>query len=242
MQTRELTNVIIEMPIEPIPLARQYIQPSVPWADDHFEERVSGVPLNPPPSEAWWPYAQHGNQDHKDEGTETFSHTYPERFWPKFAGEAYADMVNSISLDWTPHMGIRYNYGDLEDVVELLNEDPTTRQAYLPIWFPEDTGATKGQRVPCTLGYHFLLRDQLNVTYHIRSCDFLRHFRDDVYMAMRLGLWMCDRVIDAKPGKLVMHIGSFHIFEGDVVSLKHKVEMETAEAEAHISRELMSVL
>src|SRR6476620_4559063 len=26
------------------------IQPNLPWADDHFQERVSGEPLNPPPS------------------------------------------------------------------------------------------------------------------------------------------------------------------------------------------------
>jgi hypothetical protein len=31
------------------------IQPNLPWAEDHFQERISGMPLNPPPSQAWWP-------------------------------------------------------------------------------------------------------------------------------------------------------------------------------------------
>src|SRR6266550_2429059 len=60
------------------------LQPNMPWAEDQFQERVSGEPLNPPPSEAWWPYAQQGNAAHKE--GEVFSHSYPERYWPKHAG------------------------------------------------------------------------------------------------------------------------------------------------------------
>ena len=30
------------------------------------------------------------------------------------------------------------------DVIDLLEREPFTRQAYLPIWFPEDTGAFHG--------------------------------------------------------------------------------------------------
>jgi thymidylate synthase len=118
-------------------------------------------------------------------------------------------------------MGIRYNYGDLNDVVALLKRSPMTRQAYLPVWFPEDTGANYEQRVPCTLGYHFLLRNGvLGITYFIRSCDFVRHFSDDVYMAGRLCQWVADQVADGNVGYLSMHIGSFHIFDGDVAKLK----------------------
>ena len=53
-------------------------------------------------------------------------------------------------------------------------------------WIPEDTGAHHGERVPCTLGYHFIRRDDyLHMFYFIRSCDYIRHFRDDIYLAMR---------------------------------------------------------
>jgi thymidylate synthase len=79
-------------------------------------------------------------------------------------------------------------------VIDLLRDRPTTRQAFIPIWFPEDTGAHHGERVPCTLGYHLMARDgRLKIVYYMRSCDFLRHFRDDVYMAGRLCQWVCER-------------------------------------------------
>lgn len=175
--------------------------PNIPWAEDHFGERVSGRPLNPPPSSSWWPYAQQNNDQFKS--AQKFSHTYPERMWPRFA-------VSTSTM-----MGIRYRYGDLEDVVQLLKRSPHTRQAFLPIWFPEDTGAVSNQRVPCTLGYHFLLREgRLKIVYYIRSCDFFRHFNDDVYMAGRLCQWMATQ-LKVEPGRLVMHISSLHIFAAE---------------------------
>lgn len=177
------------------------VQPNLPWAEDHFQERVSGIPHNPPPSHEWWPFAQRNNDEHISGGR--FSHTYPERFWPVYATD-YGVVSNR---------GIRYPYGDLSDVVTLLRDRPGTRQAYLPVWFPEDTGATEGQRVPCTLGYHFLIRaGKLKVVYYIRSCDFYRHFRDDVYMAVRLGQWVGEKV-GVPAARLVMHISSLHIFQ-----------------------------
>lgn len=195
------------------------VKPNLPWAEDHFLERVSGEPLNPPPSEAWWPYRVNGNAEHKD--GEKFSHTYPERMWPKRA-EAFSEgQMNN--------RGIRYAYGDLQDVINLLAHDPYTRQAYLPIWFPEDTGAVEGQRVPCTLGYHFLIRPgeegmNADIVYYIRSCDLFRHFTDDVYMAARLLQWVVgsvrDRGIDVQARSLIMQISSLHIFEGDTVRFK----------------------
>ena len=244
-QMRELLNFSLsyEIPVWAFDLAGE-VRPNLPWAEDHFKERVGGEPLNPPPSNEWWPFAQAGNSEFKKD--EVFSHTYPERMWPKWAGETYAEMPLSDSVDWEPHRGIRYDYGDLEDVVVQLKKDPLTRQAYLPIWFPEDTGAVHGERVPCTLGYHFLIRDRtLQITYYIRSCDYMRHFRDDVYMAARLAQWMVDRYNEDAAmyeiigvGKLYMHIVSFHIFEADVPMLEHRRKQNRLE----VSRRLMEKL
>jgi thymidylate synthase len=176
-----------------------------PWVEEHFQERVSGEPMNPPPSSERWPFKVAGHKDHVDERGE-FSHTYPERFW--------ASRATGL-LPFTGD-GIRYPYGDLEHVLEMLDRDPNTRQAYLPVWFPEDTGAQEGQRVPCTLGYHFLSDPLgfLDVSYFIRSCDLIRHFQDDVYMAARLLQWVATNT-DMKAGTLRMYIGSLHRFVGD---------------------------
>lgn len=225
--TRELQDAILVIPVSDSRLVLQgQVRPNLPWAEDHFGERVGGRPLNPPPSNEWWPFAQQGNASHKESGG-MFSHTYPERMWPRFASDVGAVMAQDEGefKDWRDHneanIGIRYEYGDLSDVVDMLRDNPETRQAYLPIWFPEDTGATSNQRVPCTLGYHFLIRDgKINCSYYIRSCDFIRHFRDDVYMAARLMQWIADKLPGVRPGNLNMYIASFHVFEGDVPKLK----------------------
>lgn len=201
-------------------------EPNLPWAEDHFQERVSGEPLNPPPSHEWWPFNR-GASEHKK--AEKFSHTYPERFWPRFAPASRA-----VHRPGAGPSGIRYRYGDLNDVVDLLAREPHTRQAYLPVWFPEDTGAHHGERVPCTLGYHFLLREShLHCTYPIRSCDFLRHFRDDAYMAERLTQWIIGQLQlrdgenmagwqEITPGILTMHMFSLHVFEGDMPKMRRE--------------------
>jgi len=195
----------------------EQIKPNFAWADEHFEERVSGLPLNPPPSHVRWPYAQKNNAEFG--GLEKFSHTYPERIWPKFA----SDIPNSKMS------GIRYEYGDFNDVVELMSREPFTRQAFLPIWFPEDTGSVTGERVPCTIGYHFIRRgDWVHVVYYIRSCDFFRHFRDDIYLCAKKVFWLIEKLREKdpdnwnhiKPGMLTMHITSLHAWASEKSLLK----------------------
>ena len=228
---RELLHVIFEwqMPETPEKLASE-TGARLPWAEDHFQERVSGLPMNPSPSEAWWPFREKKNGDtntsHKSEG-QAFSHTYPERMWPKQAKEAWWD-AEKRTMNQPIMEGIRFEYGDLDDVVSQLGKSPNTRQAYLPIWFPEDTGAVHGKRVPCTLGYHFIIRDGvLDISYFMRSTDLVRHFQDDVYLAVRLAQWVVAELHDDVPhrplrvGKLIFHTANMHIFDDDVPILEY---------------------
>lgn len=220
MVTKELLGVNLEfdVPVEQMQMAA-LVNANLPWAEDHFQERVSREPLNPPPSNEWWPYAQSGNTEHKGESGK-FSHTYPERFWPIQAGKP-GQAANYRGTN----QGIRFPYGDLDDLVEILQKNPRSRQAYLPVWFPEDLfAAAAGERVPCTLGYHFLIHPdgKLHATYFMRSCDIVRFFRDDVYMAARLLQWVSDRV-KVYPGTLRMHISSLHAFVGDEQWMRDQV-------------------
>lgn len=214
MVTHELLNYSFTGIISPnLDTLREQIKPNLPWADDHFLERVGREPLNPGVEYQNWPYyvRQKANDQHRTEEGQ-FTHTYMERIWPPQTD------------------GIRYPYGNLDNVVELLYREPLTRQAYLPIWYPEDTGAVHEGRVPCTLGYHFMIREsQLHIWYPIRACDYIRHFRDDIYLACRLGLWILDELKkkaeadghqekfwnNIRIGKLTMQIYSFHVFAAE---------------------------
>ena len=209
---------------------RHDIRPNLPWADDHFEERVCGYPINPGVEWENWPWATSADK-HRDERGE-FNHNYMQRLWPRYAGlitrtktaedwvKASEDPFNAFRLQ--PNMGIRGEYGDLKRLVEKLAHDPLSRQIVIPLYFPEDTGANG--RMPCTLLYQFIRRDdRLHIYYPLRSCDFVRHWADDCYMAVRLLLWVLDKCVhyneeawkNVVPGTYTMHMTSLHVFEND---------------------------
>jgi hypothetical protein len=205
-------------------IARQ-VQPNLPWADDHFRERVSGQPLNP--GEQWkhWPWGLHADKSRvipQQGGQMQFNHTYMERYWPRHAGVT-VDGELPFSFMGEPRQGIRFEYGDLNSVLDLLERDPFTRQAWIPIFHPEDTGIGDGGRKPCSLGYQFILRGKhLSVYYPLRSCDIYRHMRDDIYLTVMLLLWVIRqlRLRDGrweyvKPGMLWMWMTSLHCFRND---------------------------
>lgn len=235
-KTIELSDVTFQygIPTEQIHLLAD-TKASDPWAELQFQERINEVPVNPGDTYHLWPYYRGNVEKHKEQGL--FSHTYAERFWPRFKPSTHEGDTGY------ERRGIRYRYGDLSDVVKLLAAHPHTRQAYLPIFHPEDTGAHHGERIPCSLGYHFMLRRQrLNVVYPIRSCDILRHFRDDVYMACRLAQWVLEQLVprtgpnDARdfkadhpwakvvPGALTMHCFSLHAFEPEREMIKRMAQ------------------
>lgn len=225
----------------PTLLARAF-RPNLPWADIHFYgERVSGRPLNPGRSWRIWPYAQSAAKHRvgQDEDEDPpFDHSYAERYWPKYAGMTKGGEWEGGPFEAPeclvpgPIQGIRDEYGDLADLLHNLQKDPLTRQAYLPVWFPEDLmGARNGRRVPCTLGYHFIRRDdRLHIIYPMRSCDFVRHFRDDVYLTALLLVWVLRSLQkmdstnwrDVTTGTFTMHITSLHMFQQDQDNLRLK--------------------
>lgn len=179
--------------------------PDLPWSENHFQERINGKPINPGKEFKNWPYyADRNKNDEMFRRDGIFSHNYMERYW-----------CSGLK-------GRRYDYGDLNDVIDRIKENPNTRQAYLSVWHPEDQ-SNNDVRVPCTLGYWFYKeKDRLNVTYHIRSCDAVRHLRNDIYMTYRLLQYVCDKTGE-QPGELMMWIGSLHCFKSDLYFIKKYV-------------------
>lgn len=177
----------------------------LPWAEDHFLERINGQPINPGEQYKNWPYYKALDNDALFRSSGKFSHNYMERYWCK------------------GFKGIRFNYGDLNDVIKRLNLDNYTRQAYLSVWHPEDQ-FNHGERVPCTIGYWFYFQNnQLNLTYHIRSCDAVRHYFNDLYMTFRL-LQYVSNEIKKECGIMNIWIGNFHCFVSDQYELKKRLK------------------
>jgi hypothetical protein len=212
LMTYEIPNALLEITVPSnIATAQLCAEPDLPWAEVHHLERVGGFPLNPAPSYVDWPWHSKTEAE-RHVAAGVFSHTYPERYWPK----TDLDSSNPTGL----RHGVRYPYGDLMDVVNMLKDRPFTRQAYLPMFFPEDTGATEGQRIPCTLGYHFIRNGrQLDMNYFLRSCDITRHLHNDIYLAMRMLQWVCGQLTNdyglPAPGTLTLFVSNLHMFEAD---------------------------
>jgi hypothetical protein len=232
--TYELHHYTMQVPmvINDLTLFRNEIKPNLPWADDHFAERIGGHPLNPGVEWANWPWGQSADKSRIDSASvgdptpeRIFDHTYAQRYWPKWAGRfAHGIIPDALVQATMPSIkGIYFRYGDLGDVIEELKHDPTTRQAILPVFFPEDTGYRPGRRKPCSLFYHFMLvNDRLDISYQLRSCDITHHFRDDIYLTVRLLLWVLDQLrrrdgrwLSIGPGDFIMQIANLHCFIND---------------------------
>lgn len=240
-QTHELRNVVFEVDLQGIEYLDYWqmdIEPNLPWADDHFKERVGGEPLNP--GEVWqrWPWGLSASK-FRDKA-ERFNHTYSERLWPKYARRTPDGRLPKAltkgsrrypEADPRPHYGIGGYIGDLDDLVDFLANEPYTRQAWIPLFHPEDTGVGDGGRKMCSLGYQFLVRNGLaNIWYPLRSCDLRRHFQDDCYLAVRMLLWVIQECRKRKPdpwnlivpGTYAMHMTSLHVFDNDMKELREK--------------------
>ena len=210
----------------------QDVQPNLPWADDHFEERVCGYPINPGVEWANWPWGQSAERFRNSLGQ--FNHNYMQRYWPKYA--SHLQLPTQTPEEWikeyseiNPNRGLGGNeYGDLNDLVQSLARNPLSRQEWFPIFHPEDVGEVVGGRKPCSLGYQFWVRGQrLHVYYPLRSCDFFRHMQDDIYLTIRLLIWVLNRCreideawFEVHPGTFTMHCTSLHVFANDMVQMK----------------------
>ena len=162
------------------------LNPTQPWADAEFMERLSGKPQNP--GEAW-KLRREVWDDFLDQDGQ-FGYTYSERL-------AEYGQVNRIvkALDNDP----------LSRQAFISVWQPSDVQYLGGI-----------SRVPCTLGYLLQIRqDQLNLTYLQRSCDFATHMQNDIYLAHKLQVTVAE-MLNVPVGLYSHWFGSLHIFKKDV--------------------------
>lgn len=162
-------------------------KPTHPWAYVEFEERVAlHTKFGVNPGTAWQLRPEVWKPFLHDN---KFAYTYSQRLVPQ-----------------------------LPAFIEELQRNPESRQIFISIWDPViDAGRLGGvSRVPCSLGYLVQVRGgQLNLTYLMRSCDFVTHFENDAYLAVKFMNWLAVQT-QQKPGAFTHFIGSLHVFQKDV--------------------------
>jgi len=116
-----------------------------------------------------------------------------------------------------------YSYAErwqeqLPYVIRELKHFPNTRQAIITMYDRHQDMLNWGgfDRVPCSLTYQFLLReDKLVLIYNQRSCDFVKFFGADVYFGVQLLKYIAG-ILNKEPGQFIHFLGSIHAFAGDL--------------------------
>lgn len=160
-----------------------HLNPTQPWADNEFKERVSRINFNP--GVAWMDRKEVWDEFLEEDGK--FSYTYPVRMSEQ-----------------------------IDPIIEELKAHPDSRQLFLSVWNPSiDINRLGRRRVPCTLGYYFQKRDgRLNITYLQRSADFITHFQNDLYLAVKLMEYIAHEA-ECEPGMFTHWVGSLHMYRKD---------------------------
>lgn len=129
-----------------------------------------------------------------------------ESFWGKFLHDG------KFSYQYADRIG-----GQFPKIVKTLEDDPNSRQAIMTIYHPSDLENNGGKkRVPCSLQYHFLIRNgRMKMMYYQRSCDFSKFFLPDVLFALSMG-WEIAGRLGVKFESLTHVISSLHVFYNDV--------------------------
>lgn len=184
------------------------LSPTQPWADAEFAERISDRNLNP--GDAWklrrdvWAEFLEG----RERNAGHFAYTYSERLsrrqaqW-RLGRSGGADEFQGVSTQ-------------LEQLVANIRTYPHNRNHLLSIWDRTDLWRVGEHRVPCSIFYHFLLRDgELMMHYVSRSCDIMTHMENDLYLAARLQALVAEQTQN-QVGRFVATFDSLHSYAKDL--------------------------
>lgn len=135
----------------------------------------------------------------------------------KFSGawDRMSDDGKTVNSGYGHKIQSFYGFDQLEDVLNRLQADPTSRQAVIHIKDARPIGSPTSD-TPCTLSLQFILRDnKLNLTVTMRSNDIWTGMPYDmfsfcclqVYTAMRLGV---------EVGTYTHQAASLHLYERSI--------------------------
>lgn len=140
---------------------RDELEPTQPWANHEWEERLKGIMGNPINPGVAWKYRMKIWEEFLHNGK--FSYSYP-------------DMLAKASV---------------MRIVERLRKDPMSRQAIIPLYAPEHCHSEQTRVPCSLNYKFLFRQGQLDITYGMRSCDFSTHFQNDIFFALKMLEFMC---------------------------------------------------
>jgi thymidylate synthase len=133
-----------------------------------------------------------------------------------------------------------YMYGErwhnnqaFQNILHHLQYDKYSRQAVMNIWDSSIDLQGNETNLPCTIIHQFMVReDKLNLHVYIRSNDFFKGFKYDVYLNSFI-LEAFAGFLKCGVGSLIFTVGSFHVYENDYPKLHNLVN----EQPTHIAKQ-----
>lgn len=175
-----------------------------PWADAEFKERVTD------------PWERYPDGEPLLESISLPNFINPGEAW-KLREEVWSEYMHDGKLAYT-YNELLWNNDQLTKILNRLKEDPDSRQLWISLWNPNKDPDFLGgvSRVPCSLGYGLQVRDgKLNLHYVMRSCDFVTHFRNDVYLAIKFLEWVAEKT-GYPVGDFTHTMFSCHVYNKDI--------------------------
>lgn len=175
-----------------------------PWADAEFKERVTD------------PWERYPDGEPLLESISLPNFINPGEAW-KLREEVWSEYMHDGKLAYT-YNELLWNNDQLTKIMNRLKEDPDSRQLWISLWNPDKDPDFLGgvSRVPCSLGYGLQVRDgKLNLHYVMRSCDFVTHFRNDVYLAIKFLEWVAEKT-GYPVGDFTHTMFSCHVYNKDI--------------------------
>lgn len=169
------------------------------YIEQEMQDRWACVSLNPGNS---WKHREHIWKEFLHNGR--FHYTYSDRIAPQLA-----QIIDELTINPDTRQAVVTIHSNIkpEPLIELSY--PSQRSCDL-----DNMGG--GGRVPCSLHYQFLRRNNhLGMIYLMRSCDFLTHFPVDVALALRLQSHVANDLC-IPTGVFTYFTGSLHAYNKDL--------------------------
>lgn len=130
-----------------------------------------------------------------------------------------ADENKMIYSGYGPRLfNLRGQVNQIQNIINLLKDNPSTRRAVIQIFDGIDIGH---KEIPCTCTLQFLLRDNhLSMVVFMRSNDAFKGLPHDVF-AFTMFQEIIAKSIGSELGEYVHSVGSLHLYENNLQSISN---------------------
>lgn len=149
---------------------------------------------------------------------------FPESHLAKLNETKHPALLSTLEGNWPAYTYTERLLGMKDSILTALEENTDSRRAFWPIYRLEDAvRASAPTRIPCSLGYQFLIRQtrggpRLILYYLSRSVDFDTFFLSDLWLAFKVQEYVGD-LLNQQAGQFFHTIISLHSFAVEGVEI-----------------------